>query len=65
MIRFIIALIVLVLPAIAAACPYCAGQQDNDTFYWILAAFVMLPFPVVGVVFYVIKRGEQAEENQG
>jgi len=54
----ITALGVIALPAIALACPVCAqNTPDTKAFAWLMMAMIFLPFPVVGVVAYIIKHG--------
>lgn len=52
------------LPAAAAACPYCASRDDGGiagTLF--LAAMIVLPFLVAAVVVHVIRRGEAARDE--
>jgi len=44
------------VPAVAAACPYCAGRAGSGPATGvILASFVLLPFLVVWIVYRVIR----------
>lgn len=54
------ALAALLLPALADACPQCAGRSDgNLARTLVLGAFVMFPFAVVATVLRVIRAGER------
>ena len=62
-----IAVAVLVaLPRIAEACPYCAANDDSGdgrSQTIVLAAFILLPFAVVGVaVFAIVRHMRRARE---
>jgi hypothetical protein len=50
-------------PAVAMACPYCAGQNKTPGFYWILGALVFFPFPTALAVFFAFKRAQDREES--
>lgn len=60
--KILVALMTSVLassPALALACPYCAGRSGNPVAQGIvLGAFVFFPFLVAYVVIRVVKRGE-------
>lgn len=50
----------LLLPALAAACPQCAGRSDGGIARsLVLGAFVMFPFVIVAAVLRVIRSGER------
>jgi hypothetical protein len=54
------ALLALVAPAVAAACPQCAGRSDGGIARaLVLGAFVMVPFAIVTAVLRVIRAGER------
>lgn len=62
--------VLVLLPRIAAACPYCAANDEsgNSTSRVILlAGFILLPFLVAGVaiiaVVRVVRRARAAEES--
>jgi hypothetical protein len=44
-------------PALAWACPACAGTETtNATFLKVGSLFVLLPFAIVGLVLYVLRN---------
>jgi len=44
-------------PAVAWACPACAGTStENTMFLKIGSLFVLVPFAVVGLVLYVLRH---------
>jgi len=55
------AITVVCLPQLVLACPYCAaaGEDGGNSFYWILGAMIVLPFPIFGLVTYIIRRGDE------
>lgn len=55
------ALAATLAPAIALACPMCAGRAAGGPGQWaVLAGFVLLPYPLVwGVIKFI--RSERAE----
>lgn len=51
-----VAVSTLLMPALAAACPYCASTQNSGNGQTIaLGAFIALPFIVTGVILKVIR----------
>jgi hypothetical protein len=62
-VALVVALFALLAPAVAAACPQCAGRSDDGgpARWVILAAFVLFPFGVAAVVLRVIRSGESDE----
>jgi ABC-type uncharacterized transport system permease subunit len=61
------ALSTLLMPALAAACPYCASTQNSGNGQTIaLGAFIALPFIVTGVILKVIRseRGAPGSQNE-
>lgn len=57
----------LLMPALAAACPYCASTQNSGNGQTIaLGAFIALPFIVTGVILKVIRseRGAPGSQNE-
>ena len=51
------ALVVLVAPATALACPYCATRSGGGIGQSVaLGVFLLLPFVVAGVVYSVLRR---------
>ena len=57
----------LLMPALAAACPYCASTQNSGNGQTIaLGAFIALPFIVTGVILKVIRseRGAPGSPNE-
>jgi hypothetical protein len=58
--RHLVALVLLLLPGIAEACPACVGQDRNTTILKVVGAFMLVPF---GIFFLVLRtiRGALAE----
>jgi hypothetical protein len=58
-----VGLVAWLAPAVAAACPYCAGSQHGGPGTSIaLGVFLLLPFVVAGVVYSVLRaHGNDAE----
>ncbi|MEP7122052.1 MAG: hypothetical protein ABJE95_14125 [Byssovorax sp.] len=53
-------------PAIAHACPYCAGRSGGGIGTGIvLGSFVLLPFPIVWMVYRIIRAEARLEEVAG
>ena len=62
-----VAVSTLLMPALAAACPYCASTQNSGNGQTIaLGAFIALPFIVTGVILKVIRseRGAPGSPNE-
>jgi hypothetical protein len=57
--------LVLLLPALALACPACAGRNDGFNTFYLLGSMILLPFGVAGVVYRVLKRVAQEESAAG
>ena len=56
--------LVVAVPSVAAACPYCAqNTPESSAFGWLIGAMIFLPFPLVGAVAYVIKHGGPKDEE--
>ena len=55
----------LIAPAIASACPYCAGREGDGAFgqLWLLAGIIAAPFLVAGVAFAGIRSALAEEED--
>ncbi len=50
----------LAAPAVALACPYCAGRNDGGTAQLvILGLFVFFPFAIVATIVRIIKAGSR------
>lgn len=59
------ALAVMLSPSLAWACPQCAGNSGGGVLFGVmLGAMILLPFPVFGIVYHVIKKGADAPEAQ-
>jgi hypothetical protein len=56
------AAIATLAPAVALACPMCAGRAGGGPGQWIvLAGFVLLPFPIAGAVIkYIRSESDQS-----
>jgi hypothetical protein len=51
-----IAVVALLAPAAALACPYCAaGSKQSAGLSFALGAFILLPFGVAGAVYSVLR----------
>jgi hypothetical protein len=51
-------------PALALACPYCAGRSDGGVAQLVvLGSFIFLPFAVVAVVYRFVKAGEDSSRS--
>lgn len=60
--RLAAALLTLLTPAVAAACPVCAGRSDGGIVRsLILVAFVLFPFPLAYFVIRFIRAGERQD----
>ena len=55
----------LIVPNIVFACPQCA-QNNNDSlsFLLMLGAMILLPYPVVAGVVYLIRKGDEIDQAQ-
>jgi hypothetical protein len=63
--RFAAATLVTFAPAVALACPYCAGRANGGTGTLLtIAVFVSLPFFFAGAIYRVI-RGYGGEVGPG
>jgi hypothetical protein len=57
-------MMVLFVPTIGYACPYCAGQEGGQGTLLLMASMILLPFGIAGVVYKVIKRVNAREESE-
>ncbi len=56
----VLAAALVALPALAEACPACAGRDRGGPLYLaLLGAFILLPFAIVKVVHKAIKAEER------
>ena len=62
--RLCVVILVLLIPAVANACPYCAGREGGIGTLLLMAAMIALPFGVAGVVYKVIKKVNAREESE-
>jgi len=62
--RFWTLMLVLFVPTIGYACPYCAGQEGGMGTLVLMASMILLPFGIAGVVYKVIKRVNMREESE-
>ena len=61
------ALLTLLAPSLAAACPACASTQNSGNGQTIaLGAFILLPFVVTGVIFKILQseRASLGAQNE-
>jgi hypothetical protein len=59
--RSLLVLVLVLLPAVAAACPACVGQQSTfSTTLKILGVMILFPF---GVVYLVIRAIRNASKD--
>lgn len=71
MLRPLLASTVVLAPAVAAGCPYCAGREGAGAFgeLWLLGAVIAAPFLVAGAAFigvrYVLAEKNEAEAEAG
>jgi hypothetical protein len=49
----------MLAPAVAAACPACAGQQRDTTLLKVLGILILFPFVVFGVVLRAIRNADR------
>jgi len=50
-----------IAPAVAQACPQCAGRADGGAAQLVLlGSFILLPFAVTAVVYKFVKAGEDS-----
>ena len=54
----LVAALLLLLPAVAAACPACLGNPRNMSVLKLLGVLILTPFVVVGLVIRAIKRAQ-------
>jgi hypothetical protein len=57
------ALVLALLAAPAAACPYCSLSQDVDTLAYI-AAFLVVPYVIVTGTLFAVRRILRAERRE-
>ncbi len=56
----LLVLLLMLLPAVAAACPNCVGGSNrNTTILKLVGAFMLVPFVVFYAVIRVIRRAER------
>ena len=59
------AVAVLLLPAIAEACPACAGRDRGGVFYLVmLGSMILFPFVVARVAARAIRNEERREQSE-
>ena len=52
-------------PTLAFACPQCAQNDGGSTsFLLMLGAMILLPYPVVAGVVYIIRKGDIIEQHE-
>jgi hypothetical protein len=57
-------MIAALIPAVAAACPACAGRSGGGTAATvILGAMILFPFAVTSAVIFAIRRDQQLSER--
>ena len=57
MIGRLVALVLMLLPSLAAACPACVGQDNRNTsILKLIGAFMLVPFGVFYAVLRTIRR---------
>ena len=56
---------IIVVPNLAFACPQCAQNDGGSTsFLLMLGAMILLPYPVVAGVVYLIRKGDEIDQLQ-
>ena len=56
---------IVVIPKLALACPQCAQNSGGSTsFLLMLGAMILLPYPVVAGVVYLIRKGDEIDQLQ-
>ena len=64
MIARLLALALMLLPAVAAACPACVGQDDrNRNVLVIIGSFMLVPFAVFYVVLRAVRRSLRDDDR--
>ena len=65
MIARLLALALMLLPAVAAACPACVGQDDrNRNILVVVGTFMLVPFGVFYVVLRSVRRSLSDDDRQ-
>ncbi len=60
----LLALALLLVPSVAAACPACLGQQSTfTTTLKLLGVMILFPFPVVYLVIRAIRKASRELEE--
>lgn len=63
--KFALLTVAMLLPQSVWACPSCAVREDGGiAANFILAAMMLLPFGLVAVVIYVLRKAAIAENTQ-
>ena len=52
------AALLMLLPAVAAACPACLGNSRNLSVLKLLGVLILTPFVVFGLVYRAVKRAQ-------
>lgn len=56
---------IIVIPNLALACPQCAQNAGGSlSFLLMLGAMILLPYPVVAGVIYLIRKGDEIDQLQ-
>ena len=72
MIRGTIAWMVFLAPAMAQACPQCAGREGSTTSLLVMAAMILTPFAIAAVTYPIVRNmssklddGSPSEHKEG
>ena len=60
----LVALALLLLPSVAAACPACLGQQSSfTTTLKLIGLFILFPFLVAALVLREIRKAQRDQDD--
>lgn len=56
---------VILAPSFAFACPQCAQNENGSlSFLLMLGAMILLPYPVVAGIIYLIRKGDEIDQAE-
>ena len=56
---------IVIIPKLALACPQCAQNDSGSlSFLLMLGAMILLPYPVVAGVIYLIRKGDEIDQAE-
>ena len=63
--RISVFILLFIIPAVAAACPYCAGQDNKFSDILVPVAVLLgAPFAVAGVFIVVVVKHNNSKKNK-